>query len=57
MLEDPHHLSAHVTSFASHFCCPLEAFSDVVNACIYHLIKNKYQSRIKAQFKVMVVKL
>lgn len=57
VLEDPQQLSVHVISFASHFCCPSEKFSDVVNACIYHLIKNKCQSRIKAQYKVMAVQL
>jgi len=57
MLEAPHHLSARVSFFVSHFCHPSEAFSDVVNTCIYHFIKNKSQSIIKAQYKLTVLEL
>lgn len=57
MLEAPHHLSAHVSSFASQLHHPSEAFSGVVNTCIYHFIKNKCQSTIKAQYKRMVLEL
>lgn len=48
MLEAPHHLSAHVCFSASHFHHPSETFLDVVNTCLYHFIKNKWQSTIKS---------